>query len=404
MPVFQFKALNDKGITSGGVVDADSPREARRKLKAQNLFVVDVTPLVTGEEKKTKPTFSFLLRSKNVQDLAMTTRQMATLLSSGIPLLQALTAILEQCEDRELKAVFMDIRERVSQGKGFSEALENHPRYFNELYVNMVRAGEASGNLDRIMLSISDYLLSQHRIRAKISAALTYPLVMLIVATGVIIFLMAFVVPKISEVIEQQGKALPLITEILMRTALLMREWGWLGLAGGVIAIILFKQFSRTPRGRLWVDTFILNFPVLGILFKKAATARFAITFATLLESGLPAVESLQVVRRVLNNERLGRVIDRARTRVTEGSDLATPLKEKGAFPPIVSYMVAVGEESGHLPELLRKISQTYNEEVEIEAQRLTSLLEPLMIMIMAGIVGFIALAMLLPILQMSQL
>lgn len=406
MPVYQYKALDPEGNPANGVVDADSPREARVKLKAKNLFVTEIQPLIDLEKEKRKKRMLGLprLQKRNLQDLAMITRQIATLLASGIQIMEALTCVIDQAEDRKLKGILMDIRERVASGTGFSEALREHAAFFGELYINMVKAGEAAGNLDKVMFKIADYLLAQHRIRARVTAALTYPVMMITVAVGVVIFLLAFVVPRITEILKKQAKALPLPTEILMTTATIMRHTWWVWILFFVVLFIVYNQLRKTPAGRLWVDSMWLKVPVLGMLLRKSSISRFAITFSTLLESGLPAVEGLGVVKRVVGNELIAQVIEGARLRILEGSDIATPFRQSSVFPPVVVYMMKVGEESGQLPELLRKVSQAYDEEVEIQAQRLTSLLEPVLIVTMAGIVAFIVLSVLLPVLQMSKI
>ncbi len=402
MPVYTYKALSDKGATETGVIDADTPREARTKLKSRRLHVTALES-VASAEKAVRVRVPWAGRRARLE-LPMVTRQFGTLLASGIPLMGTLNAVIEQAEERRLKAVLMDVRERVSQGVAFSDALAAHPRLFNELYVNMVRAGEASGALDKILFRLADYLHAARRLQAKIVAALTYPIIMLIVGTVVVVSLLTFVVPKIIDVLEKQKAALPLPTEILMGVSRVMRSYWWVGLIA--IAAIWFglKRVRRTAAGRLWMDTALLKIPVVGPLLRKSAVSRFALTFATLLESGLPVLECVAVVKRVVNNQLIANVLDDVQRKIAEGADIATPMKQSKVFPPVVGYMIAVGEESGRLEELLKRISQAYDEEIEIAAQRLTSLLEPLMIVVMAVIVGFIVLSILLPILELGKI
>ncbi len=398
MPVYTYEAIDDKGDKHRGVIDADSPKEARSKLITRKLFVTHLESALAKSKRR-----FVLFQRRNIQDLAMVTRQLATMLGSGIPLTGCLSAVIEQAEDKTLKTILLDIREKVTQGSSFSESLVHHRGYFGDLYINMVRAGEASGNLDAVMYKISDYLLSQHRINSRISAALTYPIVMIVIATMVVFFLITFVVPKVVAVIEKQKAALPLPTLMLTRTSdFLGKAWPFL-IIGLIVLIIMLRRIYRTEKGRLWFDTFMLGIPILGPLFRKAAISRFCMTFSTLLESGLPAVESLRIVAQVVNNQVIARVVEKARARIQEGTDIATPFKESREFPPVVCYMITVGEESGQLDKLLKKMSQAYDEELEIQAQKLTSLLEPLLILVMAGIVTFIVLSILLPILQMGK-
>src|SRR6185503_14557687 len=240
----------------------------------------------------------FFVRRRPEQ-IAMLTRQLATLLGSGIPMIGAITALIDQVEYRDLKAAMMDVREKVSQGGSLSDAMGGHPVYFSELFVNMVRAGEAGGNLDKVLFRIADYMHSQNRTRAKVMAALTYPIIMLLIGSGVVVILLTYVVPKIMEVIQKQGKAaLPLPTEILLAVSGFMGKYWWL-LLGIIVATIAAYFHARTTKaGRLWTDTMKLRIPMLGNLIKKAAISRFAMTFATLLESGLPVLEAMGVVRK----------------------------------------------------------------------------------------------------------
>lgn len=405
MPVYNYKALKADGGPDGGVIDADSPKDARLKLKNRKLHVTELVSLGGGGEKAGPRKRTFFLARRRPEQIAMLTRQLATLLGSGIPMIGALTALIDQVEYRDLKAAMMEIREKVSQGGSLSESMASHPLYFSQLFVNMVRAGEAGGNLDKVLFRVADYLQASNRTRSKVAAALTYPIIMLLIGSGVVLILLTYVVPKIMEVIQKQGKAaLPLPTEILLAVSSFMGKYWWLLLAAGVGAVVAYFRARRTRAGRLWTDTMKLRIPVFGNLIKKSAISRFAITFATLLESGLPVLEAMGVVRKVVDNELLAETLDTVRQKIAEGADIATPLKQSKVFPPVVGYMIGVGEESGRLEELLKKTAEAYDEEVEVAAQKMTALLEPIMIVSMAIVVGFIVLAILLPILEMSNI
>jgi general secretion pathway protein F len=405
MPVYNYKALKDDGGSDAGVIDADSPKDARLKLKNRRLHVTDLQSVGGDEKGGAKKARFTLLKRRRPEQVAMLTRQLATLLGSGIPMIGALTAIIDQVESRDLKSALMEVREKVSQGTSLSDAMSAHPTYFSELFVNMVRAGEAGGNLDTVLFRVADYMHAQNRTRAKVMAALTYPIIMLLIGVGVVVILLTYVVPKIMEVIQKQGKAaLPLPTEILLAVSGFMGAYWWV-LLGIVVATIAAYFHARTTKaGRLWTDTMKLRIPMLGNLIKKASISRFAMTFATLLESGLPVLEAMGVVRKVVDNELLGETLDKVRQKIAEGADIATPLKQSKVFPPVVGYMIGVGEESGRLEELLKKTAESYDEEVEVASQKFTALLEPLMIVTLAIIVAFIVLSILLPILEMSNL
>jgi general secretion pathway protein F len=408
MPVFSYKALKESGDVAVGVIDADSPRDARSKLRMQALHVTQLDAVVQGasaEQQRKRTIFLPKFASqKSTVEIALITRQLATLLSAGTPLNEALRAIVEQTNSRKLEAIVRDVRERISQGATFADALANHPAYFSDLYVNMVRSGEASGSLDTILQRLADYMHQQNRLQGKVMAAMTYPLVMVIVGAGVVTFLLGFVVPRILEVLEKQKIVMPLPTLVLVTITNLLRGY-WPFLVCGLIAgWIGFKLYTASPHGRRIWDGFILRLPILGDLFRKAAISRFSTTLSTLLGSGLPVMEALTITKKVMGNVVLGEVIDKVRGRVMEGSDIAAPLKQSKLFPPTVCYMVAIGEESGRLEEMLKRVSQSYDEEIELTTQKVTSLIEPIMIVLMAVVVGFIVLAVLLPILDLSNL
>ncbi len=406
MPVYNYKAFKEDGAAETGVIDADSPKDARLKLKGRSLHVTELEAIEREEKGGGKSIRKRFFRRRRLEEVAVLTRQMATLLDSGIPLIGALSAVIEQVESRDLKAALMDVREMVSRGGPRSEAMAAHGHYFSDLVVNMIRAGEAGGNLDKVMYRVADYLHAQNRTRARVVAALTYPVIMLVIGVGVVVVLLTAVVPKIMEVINRQhgGAALPLPTEILLMVSGFMGSYWWALAAVAAAAWFFYRQTLRTSAGRLWIDTMKLRIPVLGNLLRKASVSRFALTFGTLLESGLPVLEALAVVKKVVDNALLADTIEMVRQKVAEGADIATPLKNSKVFPPVVGYMIAVGEESGRLEDLLKKMAQAYDEEVELAAQKLTALLEPMMIVVMAFMVGFIVLAILLPILQMSNI
>jgi general secretion pathway protein F len=340
---------------------------------------------------------------RNLNELAMATRQLATLLNAGIPLMESLTALIEQSGNRFLEVTLRDVRERVSQGASFADALAAHPRWFSALFVNMVRAGEASGTLDTVLSRLADYIQAQNRLRSRVSAALTYPAILVFIGGSVVTFLLLVVVPKILDVLHQQKMALPLPTQVLVFVQTAFSAYWWAMLLGAIAAAVGFRAWRATERGRVAWDGYLLRMPIFGELFKKQSVSRFAATFATLLESGLPVIEALAVVKTVVNNRVLEETLEQCRQKITEGADIATPLRQSKVFPPVVAYMVAIGEESGKLESLLRKISEAYNEEVDLAVQKIMTLIEPVMIVIMATVVAYIVLAIMLPILQISN-
>jgi general secretion pathway protein F len=408
VPVYDYKGLTPTGDAKAGIIDADSPREARIKLRSQNVLVTQIAPrsgtVKTAAKEQKKPLLQFRRSAKGKKEIPIYTRQLATLLKSGIPLAQALSALIEQTQIPDLEAAFRDIREKITGGLSFAEALAYHPEYFDDLYANMVKAGEAAGNLDGVLHRLADYLQRQASIRSKVAAALAYPIVMMSVGVVIVIVLMTAVVPKIMQVVKQSKQSLPVMTRMLQSVSDFLSTY-WMVFGGGFVAMVIFHRWSmRRSEYRYWVDKMKLKIPVLGDLYRKSAVSRFAISMSTLLKSGVPVLEALTIVKDIVHNQVISRVLDTVHQRIIEGTDIATPIKKSGVFPPVVGYMIAVGEQSGQLEELLDRIAEAYDEEVQVQTDKVTSLLEPLLIVGMACVVGFIVLSIMQPILRLSDM
>ena len=405
MPVYEYRALDAAGRARQGILDADTPKEARLKLRDLKVHVVDLRPKedIGGKRRDWVPGF---LKRRHNEEVAGVTRQLATMLRSGIPLAQCLTALIDQAEHPDIEAVLRDVREKVTQGANLADAMAFHPAYFTDLYVNMVKAGQAAGTLDVVLKRLADYMQKQNRLRARVKAALAYPMVMVIVGTLVVIGLMSFVVPRILAVIKTAGRgkaALPLPTQILIASSNFIRDWWWLGLGIALLLWILYRGALKSEAFRYRRDKYLLGLPVVGDLLKKTAVSRFAVTLSTLLKSGVPALHALTIVKNVVNSQVLSRVIGEVHDRILEGADIAGPIKKSGVFPPVVGYMISIGEQSGQLEEMLERVSEAYDEELEIATTKMTAVLEPILIVGMAFVVGFIVLAVLLPIMDIGS-
>lgn len=400
MPIYEYKALDRDSKELSGLITADSPGEARRRLRAQKLYVVDL------HEAKEKVHLHLprVIRGKSRYELALLTRQFATLMSTGLPVVEALSALIEQTESRALKRTLIDVRQRITEGGSLTEALSAHPRFFDSLYISMVRAGESAGNLDIVLGRLSDYLARQNRVRSRLATALTYPIIVAVIGTIVVIFLLSFVLPKIARVLEEQRKVLPLPTEILIGCSRWLADYWWLVLAIITVVIFLLRGMLSTERGRYLWDAMKLRLPLFGTLLRKQAVSHFSNTLSSLLATGVPVLDALKVVKDVVNNRPLGDSIEEIRRGIMEGTDISTPIKRSKIFPPVLGYMVAVGEESGRLEEMLSRLSEAYEEEIEMTSQRLISVIEPLIIIALGSVVAFIAVSILLPILKASKL
>jgi general secretion pathway protein F len=409
MPVYAYKGLSQEGRAVGGIIDADTPKAARQKLRSGGIFPTDLTEeqrqtLREAAEAHAQFNLARFVERIKPQELALLTRQLSTLVGAGIPLVDCLSALIEQVESARIKRPLSHIREQVTEGTSLADALKSHPRIFSDLYVNMVRAGEASGALDLVLLRLADYTENYAALRDKVRSALTYPTLMAIVGSSILFFLLSYVVPKVTKIFAENKAALPLMTTVLLAVSGFLQEYWWL-VVGTIIAIVMSIRVStRTPAGRLRYDRYVLSIPYFGKLLKKVALARFARTLSTLLTSGITLLQSLDIVKNVVNNSVLSKAIEDARSSIREGQSIAPPLKRSGLFPAMLIHMIAVGEKSGELEQMLSKAADAYDNEVSSAVTSLTSILEPMMILIGGGVVLFIVLAILLPIFELNQL
>lgn len=428
MPIYEYKAFAAGGAVKTGVVDADTPREARTRLRKDKILVTELKELRSKGRKKSKSSqakdaaagikerTSWLesLRSlrgtstgpsgRDLDLISAITRQLGTLLGAGIPLADTLKAIIDQAESRRIETMFREIRERIMQGTPMGDALAEHPSMFSDLYVNMVRAGEATGQVDQVLTRLADFLQGQRALQRKVVSALTYPILMVVIGLLVVGVLMTFIVPKITGMLTDQGQELPAPTQVLVLISEGFQNYWWLGCLAIAAVSLVVERIYKTDKGRLRIDRGLLRLPVAGELLRKQAVARFTRTLSTLLGSGVAAVQALDITKTVVGNRVIADATDHVRVRIMEGTDIATPLKATGAFPSVVGYMVAVGEQSGALEEMLDRIADAYDEEIEIVTERVTTVLEPLMIVFLAVVIGFIVYAIVLPILQIGNI
>ena len=403
MPLYAYRGLDVDGRSVGGVVDADSPRGARQKLRRTGVFPTDLK-----EERAATPLAvrAFTGRPERVPaaELAAITRQFSTLVAAGLPLVEALGALAEQAERPSLARTLAQVRQEVTEGSSLADALAQHPRLFGSLYVNMVRAGEASGALHVVLDRLADYTENQARLLGKVRSALTYPAIMLLLSATILFFLLSYVVPKVTRIFQETHQQLPLPTRLLLGVSDFVAQWWWLLLMLLAAVTVGVMRWARTPSGRERIDRLTLDVPYLGRLAQKLAVARFARTLSTLLASGIGLLPSLDIVKSIVDNTVLTRAIERARDAIREGQSIAPPLRESGLFPPLVVHMVAVGERSGQLEAMLSKAADTYDDEVENAVVALTTILEPIIIVFMGGVVLFIVLAILLPIFELNRI
>jgi len=406
MPIYEYLALDDRGRRIKGVIDAVNAVGARQKLRESSVFPTELKE--TGGRHK-----DAVERSGNggifgkirFSDIAVMTRQLATLLGAGLPLVPALAVLVSQTNHQQLKNTLARIKEEVNEGKSLTAGMSLFPQIFSPFYINMVKAGEASGTINLVLERLADFSENQQALGTKIRSALAYPLIMFFVGAMVIFFLVTFVVPNITKIFEEMHQTLPGITILLIAVSSFLKSFWW------ILLLLLFASFLtvryaivRTERGRHLWDRMKLKAPLVGSLNRKIAVARFSRTLGTLLQSGVPLLASLEIAANVVNNRLMGDAVRQAAKDVEEGQSLSLPLSRSGLFPPMASEMIAVGEQSGNVEAMLSRIADAFERETAAQIMTLTSLLEPLMILVMGFMVGFIVVSVLLPIFEMNQL
>jgi general secretion pathway protein F len=404
MPVFAYRGLAANGRSVAGVVDADSVRTARGKLRERGIFPTDLAeeePVVKRSLGDYLPSFG---RRIPPTELSLLTRQLSSLLGAGVQLVDALGALADQSARPVTKRLLSQIRERVREGTSLGDALAAHPETFSDLYIGMVRAGEAAGALEVVLNRIADFNESQAEFKAQVTHALTYPIIMVCVGSAIMFFLMGYVVPQVATIFQQNNAALPLPTVILITISNFISSYWMLLLLMivGTIAAIMYAL--STKRGRRFYDTWLLRLPYIGGTVTRVLCARFSRTLATMLQSGVQLLPALASVKHVITNALLADAVEESRTSIREGHGMTHPLAQSGLFPPLLIEMIRVGERTGEVESMLERVADTYEREVERSLNQLTTLLEPLMTLAMAGIILFMMLAILLPIFQLNQL
>ena len=403
MALFEYSGLNSQGRKVNGKIDGSGRKAVTQKLSQQGIFLTNLAEInaANGNQKKAR---RFNLRQRvSPADLAGATRQLGTLLGAGIPLDEVLGTVADQTDQSLLSSTFLSIREEVMEGTPFHKALASQRNVFPDLFINMIQVGESSGTLDQVLHRLADFLDDQARIRSRIQAALAYPVLMTIVGIGVLIFLFIFVVPKITTMLVEMGQALPWPTQFLIELSSFLGNWWWLLLALCVFMILMVRRYAATKKGRYKLDQISLRVPMYGRLSLTIATAWFARTLGTLLHSGIPLLRALDITKALLKNRVLYQAVDNAQKDVQEGGSLAKSLKASNAFPPMLAQITAAGEKSGQLEPMLFRLADTYEHQTELAITGLLSLLEPILILIMGTVVGFVVLAILLPIFEASQ-
>jgi general secretion pathway protein F len=407
MPVYDYTALDAKGKTISGIIDADGAVAARQKIRSAGHFPVSLHEVQDGTTPKSEKT-SFSLRERFTRvrptEITIMTRQLATLIGAGFPLVSAMDALMAQFPGPALKKMVAQVKNAVVEGSSFADALGSFPAVFSGIYVNMVRVGETSGTLEIVLNRLADITEKQEELKNRVTTAMIYPLLIMCVGILILCFLFIYVIPNITSIFKDMHQQLPLPTRILISSSELFKSYWWL------LAIILvgtlfgLRHMRKNAKGRRWQDQQILKLPMVGPLACKLAAARFTRTLGSLLDNGISMLPAMGIVKNVVGNVIIADVVENAGTEVGKGQALSKTLDAGGVFPPIAIQMIQVGEQSGNLEDMLKKVAEVFEREVETSVMRLTALLEPIMVLLMAGVVLFIILSIFLPILEMRTL
>jgi len=405
MPIFEYRGLTKAGKNVKGNIDSDNLRAARVKLKKDGIFVVDIRDKKKASDSSTKAKRGGRMGHVNVADLALMTRQLATLIKANIPLVDALTAVSEQVENPTLQVAIADAKNMVNEGSTFHKALGKYPTIFNVIYLSMVEAGEMSGTLDVILIRLAEFTEAANELRAKVKSALTYPVIMLTVTMGLLSFLFIFVIPKMVTVFESfPTLQLPWYTEMIINISGLMVNYWYLFIIFGTTFYLLFTNWKKTPTGKRRWDAISLRLPLFGEVNRMVAVARFTRTLATLLTGGVPMLHAMQIVRNVVDNDILAQAIDDARGNISEGESIAGPLKKSGQFPPIVIHMVNIGEKTGELENMLVQVSDAYDFQVKNKLESFTGLMGPVVLVLMGFAIGVIVFSVMIPMFELTNM
>jgi len=415
MPIFQYTAMDASGKEQKGQHEAASEEAVASFLKEQGMFPTSIKPLSKADKgKKEKAKGAKAAKGLSIslgptvikgKDLTIFTRQLAILLDAGLPLIRSLKTLERQAKNPAVKSVIGKVATSVEGGSTFSEALAQHPKSFDKLYLNMIRAGEAAGKLELILTRLAGFREKAAKIAGKVKSAMVYPVIVLSIAIGITVFLMLFIVPKFEVMFTEMldGAQLPVITRFVMGISRWCQDNIIIVVVLIIVFIIAFRLALRTEKGRFYFDKGIYTAPIIGLLISRNAIAKFARTLGTLMGSGVPVLNALQIVRDTSGNELVSKAIQQVHDAVKEGEPMAPPLQSTKIFPDMVISMIEVGEETGKLPDMLEKIADTYDEEVDNAVSALTSMIEPLMIVFLAVIVGGIVIAMFSPLISIIQ-
>jgi len=401
MPTFRYSAYKSGGGETAGFIEAENLRDAKNRLRQDGMLAREIVSAEVDQKSAAKNLFK---RSPGLAEIALLTRRLATLLGAAVPVYEAVATLQEQERPGELRSVLGRLRDQLAEGASLANAMAAEPSIFNESYVSMVAAGEASGALEVVLEKLAEFQEDQAATRSKITTALAYPILMVVVGTGVMLFLLAFVIPRIVTVFENSKAALPMITIVLIKVSGLLRTWWWALLSFVAVFIILYKKLGQREEMRRYKDRLLLRLPLFGSLRKQLVLSRFSKVLGLLLNSGVPVIRALEITGEVVVNREYRTFLTQVREELIQGGSLSASLNRSPLFPPMLVHMIAVGERSGTLEAMLIKSGDAFERELDASVSRMMTLLEPLLVLGMGLSVGMVVLAVLLPIFQLNEL
>jgi type IV pilus assembly protein PilC len=398
MPTFEWEGKTLKGEVKSGVRKADSDAALRATLRKEGIILTKSTEKKDVAKEKFNP-------KKKIKTFSIVifTRQLSTMISSGLPLVQSLEILASQIEDINLRGIVRDIKERIEGGSRFADALKEYPKCFDQLYVNLVVAGEEGGMIDAVLARLAAYMEKSEKLKKKVKSAMIYPISIVVVAVGVVMVLLLFVIPVFEVMFKDMGAELPMPTQIVVNLSRFVKGNIHFGIIAMIMAVFLFRRFYKTENGKRKIDGLILKTPVFGVLAIKASVARITRTLGTLLQSGVAILESIDIVAKVAGNKVVEDALVKARSMVSEGRNMSEPFEASGIFPPMVVQMIQVGESTGALDSMLNKIADFYDEDVDNLVTNLTAMMEPMIMMFLGVILGGLVIAMYLPIFKLGS-
>ncbi|HAZ12409.1 MAG: type II secretion system protein GspF [Bdellovibrionales bacterium GWA2_49_15] len=401
MPIFEYRALNNQGKELKNIINSENITLAKQKLKMGGLMLIEIREQKAEVAQKGQITFGGKIK---VEDLALLTRQFATLIKAKIQIVESLSALTDQADNPKLKVILAEIRQKVNEGSSLARALADYPKVFDNVYVNMVEAGESSGTLDIVLLRLADFTESQVKLKNKIKGAMIYPIIMILFGSIMMGIIFAFVIPKITKIFISMKKELPLPTKICIWISSTIQNYWWAILLSVFLSYIAFKKYTSTEGGQSKWHSLLLKLPQVGTLVTMINVSRFCSTLATLLNSGVPILTSMKIVKNLISNVHIQNAVEDAKISIAEGGTLAIPLNKSHLFPSMVTHMIGLGEKSGELEPMLQIIAENYDDQVDSKLAGLTSVLEPVMMVAMGCAVAFIVFSVVVPLMNLNSL